>query len=272
MAPSNSKYDTGTDAGSSKVRPNPPAYVPEPNWQPFPGFSFLFDNPTGALSIKNGYGKIDVDVASSPALELYAAISRAVENIEPATLAQRFQFFALPSSTYHVTVWDGVNKGNLDSLHKEAREEFESCYSEGTKSLLPSWPPFGQSLDYRKWFEGIGDIRFEYSSLLSRDNTVLVVELKPADTFSVGVLDSIRVRRAELDAYFAKLGKPENYEYRAHVAVGYFANEESGKAGTLQYMDRWIKEFHEQVRGTKIEFTTIDLYAFTDMVTYVKPI
>jgi hypothetical protein len=60
MTPKDSKYDTGSDVGSAKVLPNPPSYIPTADWQPFPGFSFLFDNPTNTHSVENDHVKLTV--------------------------------------------------------------------------------------------------------------------------------------------------------------------------------------------------------------------
>ena len=270
------RYDTSKDEGAAKVRPRPPVYVPEPIWQPFPGFSFLFDNPGKSLSVNNGYVKIEVDYGAlnQRDLDLYTNIAKAVEIIDPTALAQLFQFFALPSSTYHVTVWDGVNKGNMKWLGDESKKVFEECFAAGVASVLRAWPPFKGAREYASWFRGTDPIRLYYNGLRARGTTVLVVELTPdpMDKASVQALADIRKRRAELDSYFTNYGKPENHSLIPHVAVGYFANSDLGRSAMFQQMDTWMAAFDEKLRGCYIEFQTIDLYAFVDMVTYFKPL
>lgn len=266
------KYDTGIHSGKAKVLPDPPSYVPAASWQSFPGFSFLFDNPANAVSVESGYMKIAVDVEQSPDLGLYASIGRATRLMNPAELAQKFQFFALPSSTYHLTVWDGVNKETLVHLDSDSKQEFELCFARGIDTILPNWPPLGNSRDYAKWFDGVRPVRFKYGGLRSRDKTVLVVQLEPADDTSAQELRTIEAKRAELDSYFAGIGKPENYPYRPHVAIGYFSDPDTGGKAVLQNMDKWMGHFNDEVSDATIEFHSIDLYAFTDMITYIKPL
>src|SRR5215831_4328306 len=91
------QYDTGSDSGSAKVLPSPPVYTPEPLWQPFAGFSFLFRNPENSLSAFDAYQKIHIDESVLQTIALYANIAKAVSIIDPVALAGRFLFFALPS-------------------------------------------------------------------------------------------------------------------------------------------------------------------------------
>lgn len=263
-------YDTSRDPGSQKVLPDPPHYAPKPIWQPFAGFSFLFGNPGNSSKNFEGFEQLEIDDSTINSISLYSKIAAAVSKINPLVLSQRFLFFALPFNTYHVTVWDGVNTGNKNRLLPESLEAFDSYFAQDIRSSLRKWPPFGNIYDYQHWFDGLGPIRFHYSGLRARGNTVLVVDLEP-DEDSKKVFDAITKRRTQLDEIFSAIGKPENLSLRPHVAVGYFSNSSLGESALFQNMDRWMGVFNEIVRGSQIEFHKIELYAFFDMITYMKP-
>jgi hypothetical protein len=265
------RYDTSKDAGSAKVLPNPPKYAPEPLWQPFPGFSFLFKNPGKSLRAFDRVEQLHIDGNTIKSIPLYSKISAAVDRIDPVALAQRFLFFTLPVSTYHVTVWDGINKGNQDRLNPDSAEKFRKYFAQEIGSAIQAWPPFADICDYRDWFGGLGTIRLRYKGLRARGSTVLVVELGPDDQESDQVLAQIEARRTDLDKAFAICGKPENHSLRPHVAVGYFSNAPLGDSAMFQHMDAWMGVFDQLVRGSVIEFQQIELYAFVDMITYLKP-
>jgi hypothetical protein len=101
---------------------------------------------------------------------------------------------------------------------------------------------------------------------------VAQLETDPDDSESCRVLNEIHMRRENLDKDFANYGKPENQMLRPHVAIGYFSDSNLGYSALYRYMDIWMAEFDKMVKGSMIEFRDISLYAFTDMVTYFKPI
>ena len=89
-----------------------------PRWAPYNGFSLLFDNPDNGFSPLGGVGGFDIpmkldSVPSDPALILYQVFIDALNNIDINLLTNTYLFCPLPPSTYHVTVWDGLNVGNI---------------------------------------------------------------------------------------------------------------------------------------------------------------
>ena len=271
MKNSDIKYDTGRDYGSDKVMPKPPTVIPVPEWKPFTGFSFLFDNPGDGL-IKDGYLlKLSGDLNNS-ALRLYRSIADAVEIIDKdKILAKQYEFFTLPPSTYHVTVWDGVNIATLKSLNKECQDQYDLFFQNLLASQEISWPPLLQESRFHLRYADASPIRFKYKDLRSRGTTVVVVELEPADSASKAALEQIVQIRNELDELFAEYGKPKNYDYRPHVAVGYFSDDDNGNRALYRHMDQWIEAFDEILHDEIIEFNSVSLYGFTDMITYFKP-
>lgn len=268
------RYDTGSDVGNMKVVPDPPTYVPRARWLPFPGFSFIFNNPGRCLKTIDNYQLLHIPANHLSHIDLYSRISAAVTSINPDALAQHFQFFALPASTYHVTVWDGINKGNAGSLNPDSQRRFAKYFERDIADITRTWPPLGTMPDYTKRFHKVAPIRFRYLGLRARASTVLLAELEtdPADADSCRALEDIHTRRDLLDEEFASYGKPANYPLRPHVAIGYFADSALGDRALSRHMDTWMTIFDEHVRGSTIEFRDIGLYAFTDMVTYFKPL
>ena len=269
MKDEDKKYDTARDYGSDKVQPIFPPQAPTPNWLPFRGFSFLFDNPGGEYTKENNCLKLAPDVHGNPDLSIYKQIAIALERIGAEELTRQWLFFPLPYSTYHVTVWDGVNTGIISRMSKESQIEFNKCFI-NTESIIKNWPPLIREPEICSYFSEIKPLRFKYKHLRSRGETVLVVELEPADSESAAELGKIYKIREELDNYFEKYSKPRNYEYLPHVAVGYFADTELSKSAVSRFMDTWIEVFDNEVSGQVIEFRSISLYAFIDMITYLK--
>ncbi len=267
-------YDTASDLGMAKVLPEPPAYVPCPRWQEFPGFSFIFENPLSTLERHDNYELLRIGEDQLKEIDLYRRVDEALNSIDPVMLTQRFLFFSLPSSTYHVTVWDGVNKGNMDRLEPDSKRQFEEYFANGIEGAAGHWPPFNEYADYSHVFDGLDRIRLRYRGLRARGSTVLVVELEadPDDQTSINVLKEIQYRRKRLDEMFAAYGKPENYTLRPHVAIGYFADSNLGSSALFQYMDTWMAEFDRILKGASVEFSDIGLYAFMDMVTYFRSV
>ena len=267
MTDSKQKYDTGHDPGSSKVRP-----IATPHWQPFTGFSYIFDNPGDSFSLERSYKKVSVDVESDGSLALYKRIAQASYDIVTADdLVNQYFFFPLPSSTYHVTVWDGLNQEHLKSVKISAKAAFDECFSDPPDSILNDWPPMKSQVQLRDAFRDIKSIRLRYKQLRARGSTVLVVELEPADTDSAKQLESILVERLRLDDEFLELGKPRNQSYVPHVAVGYFSHASHGDGAIRRFMDSWMSVFDQTVTDGVIEFRSISLYAFLNMITYIKP-
>lgn len=267
-------YDTEKDEGASKVEAVIPKIVPQPNWKSFTGFSYLFDNPGSPIITHEDHkhiSMISIGNLSAPGLELYEALDTAAKEMDPEILASNFNLFLLPSSTYHVTVWDGLNINNIENLSSSPiYNQFIDYFKDAFKSSAENWPPLSAKLDFGNRFENIGTIRFKFNALQSRGDTVLVADLIPADQESNEQLYEIIEKRKELDKRFEGYGKRLNADLRPHVAIGYFADKALARKAKSQRMDEWRRLFLRETSDCIIEFNGISLYAFTDMVTYFK--
>ena len=87
-----------------------------PRWASFRGFSLLFDNPGPGLStLARGLDKIDCDIDAHRGVGLYRGLATALAEIGHDLLLNAYLLCPLPTCSYHVTVWDGINDGNVDS-------------------------------------------------------------------------------------------------------------------------------------------------------------
>jgi hypothetical protein len=264
-------YDTQKDQGSRKVKPKTPDYVPEPIWLPFPGFSYIFDNPGSSLEPEGHIQRLNIADLDVPELALYKAIFTAVKQIDPDDVAKKYNFFTLPPQTYHVTVWDGLNLGNLDDVKPVVRSQFNAYFENAITSAMKTWPPLAEIIEFENYFSDMGTVELEFSKLISRGRTVLVADLSPADEVSMQRLTEIQQLREKLDEEFEhRCEKHRNTQLRPHVAIGYFSDEALASKAVFQNMDRWMQVFRKAALGKTIKFSSVGLYAFTDMLTYFK--
>src|SRR5262245_8924177 len=82
-------------------------------WAPYPGFSVLFDNPSGFVRDGEHIIRVDRSTDSSAGLDLYSQLNSSLPSAMRDLLLRTYLLFFLPASSYHVTVWDGVNVGNV---------------------------------------------------------------------------------------------------------------------------------------------------------------
>ena len=76
------------------------AALDPPRFAPFPGFSYIADNPGASFADAGGLTVLHNDLAD-PALGLYRALAELAGGLEMPG------FCPVPPSAYHVTVWDG---------------------------------------------------------------------------------------------------------------------------------------------------------------------
>src|SRR3712207_4235162 len=96
-----------------------------PAWPAFRGFSVLFDNPGASLRPALAYRLLACDVAGDPAPGFYRALHGALAELDMRLLPNTYLFCPLPSASYHVTLWDGANDGNLARARPERRDAVE---------------------------------------------------------------------------------------------------------------------------------------------------
>ena len=239
-----------------------------PRWAPYNGFSLLFDNPDRGFSpLQENNQLMKLDSASShPTLELYQAFVDTLDLIDMNLLTNTYLFCPLPPSTYHVTVWDGLNVGNLTDVNPSEQERWTDFVNKlphtfHENSEFTGWASASLLTQNRDW-----NITFRYDTL-HKWSSGMGILLKPADQESAQILKEIENCREDFYENF-----PVNIahsEYTPHVTLGYFANKESAQLTTPLIAD-WAKIFEEVVRDLTITYNTISLYGFTDMITFFK--
>lgn len=239
-----------------------------PRWAPYNGFSLLFDNPDGGFSpLQENNQLMKLDSASShPTLELYQAFVDTLDLIDTNLLTNTYLFCPLPPSTYHVTVWDGLNVGNLADVNPSEQERWTDFVNK-----LPH--TFHENSEFTSWAEASSLTQnLDWNIIFRLDTfykwgTGMGILLKPADQESAQILTDIKNLREDLYKKFpVKISHPE---YVPHVTLGYFANRESAQLTTPLIAD-WAKTFEEAVGDMTITYNSISLYGFTDMITFFK--
>ena len=239
-----------------------------PLWAPYNGFSLLFDNPDGGFSpLQQNSELMTLDsVSSHPTLDLYQAFVDVLNSIDTNLLINTYLFCPLPPSTYHVTVWDGLNVGNLVDVAPVEQEKWGDFVRN-----LPN--TFHENSEFTRWTcasaltqNSDWNITFQYDTL-HKWSSGMGILLKPADQESKRLLKEIENRREELYRNFPTIIKYS--EYAPHVTLGYFANIESAQLAAPLVAD-WAKIFEEAARDLTITYHSISLYGFTDMITFFK--
>ncbi len=229
----------------------------EPRWAPFAGFSLLFDNPaSGAVQF--------------PERTLYGLLDTTIGQIGRVALTGDFLFCPLPLSSYHVTVWDGINAENVASVLDALRAEWAE-YLLGIPHPVRRAPASMALVRESALAHGPGvPIRFRFRDLAVWGHQALVARLLPDDEASAASLAELCVARQELNtAALRTLGVCPSGRYSPHVTLGYFANEAGGQRCAARLMDLNTQS-QPHLAGATITFSSIGVYAFPDMANFFR--
>jgi len=241
----------------------------EPRWAPFGGFSMLFDNPGDSLTPDGDLLRVSCAPAAGSPLNLYAKIEKALDKLGRDLLLRTYLFCPLPASSYHVTVWDGVNVDNIGTLNPGVRSDW-SRFLDGLPTSLKA-PPASMAVVTRSALKGwSGSISFHFDKLTLWGNQVLVARLRPADETSKQNLKHLSSARKELyETAVRKLGSGFSRSYSPHISLGYFANKEHGQVASGR-VEHWTKKFTKRLEDSIVTYSSLDIYGFTDMATFFK--
>lgn len=242
----------------------------EPRWAPFPGFSLLFDNPGAATARCGSLEKVTCVPSPDGELELYYLLSKTLEAIGRDALITSFLLCPLPPSSYHVTVWDGINVDNAASLHQELRSDWSEFLLALPDSLhrLPRTMSVVTASSLVS--DAFGKIAFRFDELTIWGDQVLAARLAPADEVSSRRLNALAAARAVLGTEAKRrLGIDTRPGYSPHVTVGYFSNRECGRLAH-GHLSEWADRFREALANSSITFSSLDLYVFTDMINFYR--
>ena len=226
---------------------NPKLAALGPQWAPFRGFSLLFENPSDRA--------------------LYDALQAGISRLSNSSLVANHFLRLLPPESFHVTVWDGINDGNLQNVAMECRDE---------------WSRFLQSIPRPEF---IGDLFREVrsSELISRKNwnlslrcaqienwscMSLVARLVPDDPESEKSLARLTTAREALSkAHGSRFGVFPHPDFAPHVTLGYFANRDLA-ASSEQAVAEWNESLLSLTHGLVLRFSRIVPSVFTDMASF----
>ena len=240
-------------------------------WADFRGFSLLFDNPGNSLMPAAGnLQKIHCPFSTDESLQLYKSLDEALEALNPFFLKGEYLFCALPTPSFHVTAWDGLNDLNKSGLTPGKHICFQTFLDRLPDDLAieNEWirPAFHSSL-----CKETHRLTFVFDGIRLWKNQTLVAVLKPADAASKIAFAAIASRRSLLNAHYQALGPEMREAFVPHVSLGYFANESEAKRA-LPLLAQWQTVFRECASGKMITFDSISGYGFTDMATFFKSI
>jgi mannose-6-phosphate isomerase-like protein (cupin superfamily) len=232
------------------------------------GFSYLFDNLGYGLSEDRGLqylwnaGRQSYKELADGGLGLYEGLEAGISQL--CCSASRLAMCPLDPRTYHVTLWDGVNDGNLDLLAQPWHGRFKAFLlglPESAGRFLPDiLPPPVMQLD-TPWTA----VRFRFKELaLWPKAYALVAVLELADGQSAWAVGHIRRWREEMDRQFAAYGKPANRAWTPHCSLAYFPDEAAVEAAGKE-LAAWNELIQKHTAGRTIQFDSASLYAFTNM-------
>ena len=242
----------------------------EPVWAPYHGFSLLFDNPGNALEPMGNLKKVACDIHGDSELSLYRALADAMETVGPAALMNTCLFCTLPYDSYHVTIWDGINDGNIIGVAASHRKELET-YLQGFPESFATAAKVTETVNASKLAAGDDwNIGFRFEKLAIWSNRALVARLSPVDNSSAAMLDRMLDERKILNGKVGTLLDMNlNKAFKPHVSLGYFADPDL--ADVCRKDLGGIEEiFTKKTAGLSIVFHSVALYGFTDMATFFK--
>jgi hypothetical protein len=239
-----------------------------PQWATFRGFSILFDNPGNTLQYTSGYELLVCDVDRDPALSFYRNLRDALASLDERHLTHSYLFCPLPSTSYHVTVWDGANDGNVGKITAPQREIIEQVLADVPKALckphkLIQLVRTSALVERHDW-----NLTFRFSRLSLVGESVLVAELDPATPDDAEGLGELIRGRSELSSRVqASYGFSPYEQYWPHVSLGYFANRQLAQQA-MPYVEQWNASFMKRLDGQTVTFTRAQVYGFNDMATF----
>lgn len=234
------------------------------HWARFPGFSFLFDTPNGHHLAGNHLQVLGIRDFSHPDFSLYQQMKQVADSLENEF--QQHLFCAMPPSTYHVTVFDGINAANENQVGRQ-QSVIQSWLEELPQSTtdLPDTlqPLLTSELATKNW-----DISFRFKKFRFVNHKVIVCDLEPADDHSAENLERLRAAREALYQQLEELTAVNALTpYEPHVTLGYFASTMGGRSAE-SLVPEWEKRMRTDLGSATLRLSRARFYSFTDMVRF----
>lgn len=226
---------------------NPKLRGLEPRWAPFRGFSIVFDPPEDDA--------------------FFRALRTGLAALENDALVADFFLRLLPSTSFHVTAWDGVNDGKLAEVVPAYRAAWERFLGASAAKPFPEDlfrdVQASDLLACPDW-----NLRLRCARIEDWSHVSLVARLEPADAETAGRLDQLRAARDALSAAFGRrFGVRPHPDYAPHVTLGYFANADLA-AASAPAVARWDAALRAGLAGHVLELRRLHLSVFSDMTSF----
>jgi len=244
----------------------------------YPGFSLLFDNPPGRASLKAAGGqgdflRVHCDLACEPC-KLYQLLAAGVEALaRPGGPLGRFTLVKLPPRSYHVTAWDGLSASGTRRVSRSHARDVKDLLLRLPDSLKAG-SPLTELARTSALCQAAWDLEFRFRKLyVSAKGGALIACLKCTDPSRRRYGPFKRQRARLYDAYAQQFGlKGARTRYDPHVSLAYFASlDEAAQAKRELKGPTCIKAMPGELKDATIRFTTISLYGFLNMATFLKP-
>jgi len=206
----------------------------------YAGFSILFNNPGQDNLVPmwkdSRLQRINCSENDTLNLKIYIGFKSALEKTGLKNWFTRYLFFELPFYSYHVTVWDGLNVGNIKKIDEDYQDELNE-FLQNLPSTMEQDNKFTQIAESSNLVTKKQEVTFRFKKLTIWGNSVLDARLEPADNASVQVIENIKSDRIELyNKYEKEFGLNRDVwrsGYDPHVSLGYFGNAGGGKRQRL---------------------------------------
>ena len=229
-------------------------------WAPFRGWSVLFD-PPGAAPAPS---LLSLDPAAVEAAPAYGVLARvATDLVERTAASAPVELVALPASTYHVTICDGLAEDRVAADDEASRQLLGEL-----PDSLADWPTaldFAAPHLWRLLAAAQGTHVLDVDAIEVRGHAVVAALSAASDTpgesddVLVDARDALLVRLGE--HHGANFGSP----WQPHVTLAYLRRREDGPLLAPR-----LAHLGPQARNDvgPLTFSGASLYAFTDMATY----
>lgn len=200
--------------------------------------------------------------------ELFHELSIVSDKLKKTISISSHLIFWISPSAYHVTLYDGINKENVNELPHDMEKRFGK--------ILDGLPASFQSLFLENILKEIqtleklpSPISMRFSHFAIRQDA-LVAYLSPANIPSADALAVIEAERLRVDEYLHEaFGKRKCGQFEPHVTLCYFHTREALHEG--RFLLRNIEYCKSSVPdNVVVTFRTADIYGFTDMVTFFR--
>ncbi|WP_298406907.1 hypothetical protein [uncultured Chloroflexus sp.] len=238
-----------------------------PRWATYRGLTVLFDNV--GLRRDGPWLRLECALDAIPEYTLYRGLRAAMCTLNTDLLLRRYLFCALPPSTYHVTLWDGPNDGNVEQALPNARQRIADLLLDIPGALshgnLISGTIAGSPLIRRRGWQ----VGFTVSRLVIVQHAALVALLEPTPTTNEAFSLLVELRSGWNATFRNRFGIAAYEPYAPHVTLGYFADPALAAEAEAE-LPTWEELVLRHTAGTSITFSSASLYGMLDMVTFFR--